>query len=108
MEQIGFQTIIGIVSNFGVPGILFVLWWFTTRAHERTLQSYKDDMREMRVMYENNVNLVKGYQGLAGDLKDVVIMNTQAMTTICEDVRNNQFCPMVRLRKQASGVEGHD
>jgi len=33
-------------------------------------------------MYECNVDLVKSYEGLARDLKDVVMMNTEAMTRL--------------------------
>lgn len=51
-------------------------------------------------MYEDNVGLVKGYQSVAGDLKDVVMMNTRALTRVCDAINQNQFCPMVRLEDQ--------
>lgn len=35
-------------------------------------------------MYEDNVKLVKNYERLANDLKEVVVMNTQAMTRACD------------------------
>ena len=53
----------------------------------------------------SNVRLVEKYETIATDLKDVVIMNTQAMTKICDDIEKNQFCPMVRLEKKAQGVQ---
>ena len=125
MDQIGLQTLISLVSNFGIPGIVFILWYLTTRAHERTMQAYKDDMQrerqenkeqmqkafqrsrenmqEIRQMYESNVLLVKNYRDLAGDLKDVLILNTQAMTTLCDNMKNNQFCPVVRKETNFGG-----
>ncbi len=50
-------------------------------------------------MYENNVMLVENYEKLATDLHDVVIMNTQIMQRLADDIKTNQYCPMVRLEK---------
>jgi hypothetical protein len=47
-------------------------------------------------MYENNVKLVESYQTTAGDLKEIVVMNAQAMTRLCDSIEKNQFCPVVR------------
>lgn len=47
-------------------------------------------------MYESNVKLVEAYQQTAGDLRKIVIMNTQVVTRLCDDIERNQFCPMVR------------
>jgi len=51
---------------------------------------------EMARMYESNVKLVKAYEDLAKDLKDVVILNTQTFSELTSAIRDNQFCPMVR------------
>lgn len=56
-------------------------------------------------MYEHNVLLVKDYASLASDLKDIIVMNTQTLTRVCDDVNRNQYCPQVRLKKDASGRE---
>jgi len=50
-------------------------------------------------MYENNVMLVENYEKLATDLHDVVIMNTQIMQRLADEIKTNQYCPMVRLEK---------
>lgn len=110
-----------IAAQFGPWGLILVLWWLSDRSRERQinqhrqeiqqiLQLYQRDMAEQREMYKNNVHLVEAYaqltrqtQGLADDLKDVVLINTQAVTAMCSDINSNQFCPMVRLQKQASG-----
>jgi len=54
-------------------------------------------------MYENNVSLAERQEEVARDLREVVIMNTQAMTKACDAINSNQFCPMVRLEKTAPG-----
>lgn len=38
-------------------------------------------------MYESNVKLVEKYEKIACDLKDIVIMNTQAQTALTEVIR---------------------
>ena len=55
-------------------------------------------------MYESNVKLVEESEELSRDLKEVVIMNTQALTTLNNNIESNQFCPAVRLEKRAEGV----
>jgi hypothetical protein len=104
LESIGLNQIINLVSNFGIPGIIFVIWYLGERSHERTLVQYQKDMTEMRVMYERNAELVKAYINLAGDLKDVVLLNTQAWTRAADDIKGNQFCPMIRLKKETPGI----
>lgn len=104
MGSIAFQTVLDIVSDFGLPGLLLVMWWISDRSHQRTLNRYHDDVQEIRNMYESNVRLVEHYEALARDLKDVVVMNTQAFTHLAGDIETNQYCPQVRLQKKSSGV----
>jgi len=51
-------------------------------------------------MYESNVSLVEDYHSVASDLKDVVILNTQTITTLNDEIRQNEFCPMQRVNKK--------
>jgi len=104
MEAFSLAVLVEILRSFGPFGILLVIWWVDAKSLRKVLDCYKRDMTEMRKMYESNVSLVQKYEKVAGDLQDVVIMNTQAMTKICDDVEQNQYCPMVRLQKQAEGV----
>lgn len=98
------DTLLDVLQKFGPFGIVLVMWWFDMRAIRKVLDCYKTDMAEIRRMYESNVKLVQAYEGMAKDLKDVIIMNTQAFTRLDDDIEQNQFCPMVRLKKQAEGV----
>lgn len=116
MEGLSFLKLLEFASSFGLPGLILIIWWVNERSRERMLQQYRgdmdktldqyaEDMRETRRMYESNVKLVKSYEELAKDLKDVVILNTQAMTRLKDDIRSNQFCPHVRLEKRAKGKQ---
>ena len=58
--------------------------------------------------YENNVQLVKDYKSIASDLRSVIMLNTQTISTLIEDIRTNQYCPYVRLQKVATGRREDD
>ncbi|MCE5335241.1 MAG: hypothetical protein LLG06_11720 [Desulfobacteraceae bacterium] len=113
---IGLDGAIKLVSNFGIPGLVLILWYLSDKSHERTLAQYREDttqqrktyedgLKEVREMYEHNVLLVKDYQSLSRDLKDIIVMNTQTLTRLSDDINRNQFCPEVRLKKEAQGVQ---
>lgn len=115
METITLQGLIDILKQFGLPGAVLFMWWLSDKSHSKTLTAYRDDtivqmaalreyMAEIRQMYKNNVHLLEAHEALSKDLKDVIIMNTEAMTQVCDVVKTNQFCPQVRLKKQAEGI----
>jgi len=63
-------------------------------------------------MYESNVRLLEetqriatGLKELNGELKDVILLNSQAMQRVADLVETNQYCPMVRLEKRATGAQ---
>jgi len=47
-------------------------------------------------MYEHNIELVKNYEHVTGDLKDLLVLSTQTMTGVKFAVDNNLFCPLMR------------
>ncbi len=98
----------------GPGGIVFLLWYWSDRSATRMLGAYREDtmqwrrehemaLAEVRQMYVANVELVKDYKSIANSLQDVVVLNTQTITSLCKAIDDNQFCPMVRLKKQAPG-----
>lgn len=119
--ELSFKQILDIVGAFGVPGIVLIIWWLSDKSAQRTMMEYRtllDQYRcdmakeaarhdmaiaEMRTMYENNVELVKNYLRLAGDLKDIIIINTQKWQETHDKIISNQFCPNVRLKKESEG-----
>lgn len=101
-------------SVLGLPGLMLVVWYFSDKSHQRTLAQYREDTQrqmlahsqalgEVRQMYIDNVELVRGYQKIASGLQDLIVLSTQTMTRLCDKVDGNQFCPQVRLKKQAEG-----
>lgn len=62
------------------------------------VEQSKRHMMEQRKMYEDNVVLVKGYEGLAHDLSGIITLTTQTMTELVQMIRNNLYCPIVRER----------
>ena len=105
MESINLAALFEVFGSFGVVGLIVVLWWFDQKKIWKVLEQYKADMGEQRNMYKSNVKLVESYQGLAQDLKDVVMMNTQAMTQNYSAIKTNQYCPQVRLEKKSIGEQ---
>lgn len=109
--------VMGPALSLGLPGIILILWWYGDKARERDmrvyredtrniLQAYQADMQAIRQMYENNVVLCKQYADLASNLKDLIVLNTQGYQKLVDDINKNQFCPYVRLKKEAEGVQG--
>lgn len=93
-----------IFQAFGPYGLLLVLWWFDARRLDAVLKEHRGYMDEWREMYKNNVKLVENYDSVAGDLKDLVVLNTQTMTGLVHDIRENQYCPQVRIEKRTVQV----
>jgi len=111
MDGINLASIIAVFSAFGPVGIIALVWYCDMKAIRKIhadhkedvgeiLAAYKEDMAEARRMYENNVKLVEGYESLAKDLKDIVILNTQEITHMSDQINQNQFCPMQRVEKR--------
>jgi hypothetical protein len=50
-------------------------------------------------MYETNVVLVKNYERLADDQKDIITLNTQAWIGVRDAIDRNEFCPVIRGRR---------
>ncbi len=94
MDGASATSLIDIVSNFssfGITGILAVLCWTSIKDNQKTLAVYRQDMAEWRRMYENNVELVKKSNGLSEDLKEIIIMNTQAFTRLEDIIRHMEI-----------------
>jgi len=129
------RLVLAPALSLGIPGLLFVVWYFDLKARERDRQAYQErmeeqarayqeridallrqyredtrailaryqeDMAAQRRMYENNVELVKQTQTIAQDLKDLVVLNTQAWQAARSDILNNQFCPLRRLETEGA------
>lgn len=115
METITLGGLIDIFGSFGTFGVVVLIWYLDSKAIRKTqqqykddmlkvLRQYKDDMADARRRYENNVKLVEAYQDVARDLKDLIIMSTQHLTRLSDQISQNQYCPMQRIEKKTVEV----
>lgn len=109
-------TAIAIVKELGIPAVILLLWYYSERSSARLLRNYRDDvqatlrqyaehMQEIRRMYENNAELVRAYEQVAKDLRNTVTLNTSIMQELVDNIRSNQYCPMIRIEKRAPGPQ---
>lgn len=120
-------VLVELVKEFGVPGIVFVLWYLSDSRNKKTLETYREDTKktvdvyredtkraaaeyqaglaEVRQLYKNNVHLVEGYEKLAADLKDIILLSATTMTGVSDAIKANDFCPLVR---EATGRKRDD
>ena len=98
--MITFGTMAQVLQAYGPFGILVVVWYFDRRDFSRQIKQHEQYMGEIRRMYENNIELVKGYKDLARDLKDLIVMNTEVITKQTQAIKQNQFCPSLRVEKK--------
>jgi hypothetical protein len=117
MDLLSLDGLIKLVSGFGLPGAILVIWFLSDRNHSKTLAAYREDTLKMhqsgreslaavKQMYENNAVLVKAYQNISGGFQDLVVESTKTLTKVCDAIDRNQYCPMVRLKKDAKGPQG--
>ena len=90
-EQVSIlTTLLGVIQAvsswpFGVIAFLFLIGPWLLNLF--LAYFFKRRFEEVVRMYENNVSLVKNYEKVSGDLKDVIILNTQTMTTLIETIK---------------------
>jgi len=107
LTELPLVYIIGIINVLGLPGLVLILWYVDQRrishileSHQadmnKVLKQYRDDMHELETMYKTNVRLVEKYESLAGELATIIRLNTQALTSLVDQIKNNMFCPLVR------------
>ena len=105
----------GILSAFGPIGLLVVIWYVDIRTMRKMISDHREEtakilskhrqyMDEIRRMYEANADLVRDYNNLSSDLREVVIMCTQAMQRMTDDINRNQYCPMQRVDKREVAI----
>ena len=67
---------------FGLAVFLFVIGPWVLAMFLSWAQSKR--FEAVVKMYESNVKLVEQYERVATDLKEMVVMNTQALTRLCD------------------------
>ncbi len=117
MEAISLPLATIIIQILGLPGLVFIIWHFDNKRDQRKeelrkmeiaerdqavrdiLAQYRDDVSQIRRLYENNVELVKNYDAAAkrqerlyGETLAVISLNTQAQTHLADLIKRNSSC----------------
>jgi len=106
LRQLGpLGILVELIRLLGLPGVILVIWYYDGKRIDKVMDKYKKDLIKMTSLVKKTQGIGKGYEQMAGDLKDVIMLTTQAMTKIGDAIETNQFCPMVRLKevKKATG-----
>lgn len=127
LEGLSLSVIMPIVSMLGLPGLVMIFWYVDQRRiteaearHLLEVAAIKEQFTAVMAasekrfeavvrMYEDNVLLVKGYERLAGELANIIHLNTQMQTRLVEKIESNMHCPIVRdggLKKWALTANG--
>lgn len=114
METVPLTLAIVVMQILGLPGLIFIIWHFDNKRSQRQekkrdkeldviLTQYRDDVSEIKRLYESNVRLVKDFSGaykqllqVYGETMSVISLNSQNMTHLADAIKNNQFCPEAR------------
>ena len=79
-----------MITSWPVISVLFLMiigpWVMSLTIAE----GYRRRFEQVVRMYESNVRLVEKYECLAADLKDVVMMNTEASTHLVDIIKINK------------------
>lgn len=123
MDPVSIHQIItlGAALQIGGPvlAVLFI-WWIDRRDIAKILKqnldqltTYREDTQKIlkqfeeylkRVvdMYQGNVQLVKSYDEVARNFREVVIANSTICANLNNAITHNLFCPLVR--KETGGT----
>lgn len=121
MEAVSLTMATLIIQILGLPGLVFIIWHFDNKRDQRkeelrnkeiaerekavrlVLTQYKDDVAEIKKLYENNAHLVRAYSDTCARLENlysetisVISLNTQTQTQLVGAIKSNMFCPIVR------------
>ena len=94
----------------------FMFWRIDSRRYQQqektyqdqvkiTLEQYRQDVSEIKRLYESNSRLVmatneafKRLERIYGEAVSVISLNTQTQTNLAAAIKTNQYCPVVRQK----------
>jgi ABC-type transporter Mla subunit MlaD len=106
---------LGAALQIGGPilAVLFI-WWVDRRdiakiliQNQKQLEGYREDTKKILdqnekqfnsvvAMYQNNAELVKSYDKISLDFREVVVANSTIAANLNNAITHNLFCPLVR------------
>lgn len=122
-ESAGIHLVAEVIARLGTAPILlflalltigpwFVLGFVVWVVEKKTASRFEAVVE----MYENNVLLVKNYEGITNNLQDLVLITGQTMQKLVDTsekntelmtamIKGNTFCPIVRQRTGPGTIE---
>jgi len=117
MDPISLHQMVSLGAALQIGGpilaVLFI-WWVDRRDIAKILKQnqdqlavYRDDTKKILEqnekqfnsivqMYSNNVELVKNYDKVSRDFREVVVSNSTICANLNNAITHNLFCPLVR------------
>ena len=90
-----FAAVVEIVKVLGLPGIIFVIWWFD----HKKIQCYEKTMNKYHGLCKDYKDLSEKYCKQSQDAMDTIVLNAQTLTRVEQKIENNRFCPLVRAQR---------
>ena len=113
MDAISLPLATIIIQILGLPGLVFIIWHFDNKRDQRkddlrkaeiaerekalalTLTQYREDVAQIKRLYENNVYLVQNYEKVTQRLEklysetiSIISLNTQTQTHLVDSIRH--------------------
>lgn len=96
-----FWDLLGILSNFGLGGIVFVIWYFSFKRQTSTESLVKNyqDLSEQHLKAFEQINerntaafheVMESYRTLSQETRDAVLMNVRVNTKLAEKIESLQ------------------
>ena len=55
MDGLSFKALVDLVSGFGIPGIFFIVWYFSEKSHEKTIAAYREDTLKQQAEHHSQI-----------------------------------------------------
>jgi hypothetical protein len=117
MDPISLHQIVtlGAALQIGGPILAVMLIWWVDRRDiakilmqnqaqltgyredtQKILKQFEDYLKTVVDMYNSNADLVKSYNHIAADFREVVVSNSTICANLSNAISHNLFCPLVR------------
>jgi hypothetical protein len=117
MDPISLHQVVSLAAALQIGGpilAVMLIWWIDRRDITKILKQnqeqitiYREDTKNIQEhadkhfnavasMYRDNAELVKNYDKVSHDFREVVVANSTISADLKNAIRHNLFCPLVR------------
>ncbi len=94
--------LVAIVQAIGPLGLLIYIYWRDQRKIDHIQAETREYVRKFTESYDKNIVFINNYEVLAKALAEIITLNTQQMTTVIQMIKDNQWCPLTKTRRQVT------